>query len=86
VELRLKTGRILRGQLKTYAGKGTNRMAIVATENETSFIYLHQLDVDTRVRMDPLVRENFIRRQLNLPPVAPDEPIAPRTPYTEKTS
>ena len=69
VELRLKTGRIIHATLK-YAGRGTNRMVVVATEQGKRILYYKDLDRDSRLRLDVHFREEYIRYTLNLPPAA----------------
>ena len=71
VDLRLKTGRILHATLK-YVGRGTNRMAVVATGEGKRVLYYKDLDRDTRLHLDVRYREDYIRYSLNLPPTAGD--------------
>lgn len=71
VDLRLKTGRILHATLK-YVGRGTNRMAVVATGEGKRVLYYKDLDRDSRLHLDVRYREDYIRYSLNLPPTAGD--------------
>lgn len=75
VELRLKTGRIMRGTL-VLAGQGTNRVAILETGDGKTIIPYEKMDRNSRIRFDGKYREDYIRRTLKLPPAASMDPPA----------
>lgn len=70
VELRLKTGRIIHGTL-VLAGRGTNRVAVLETDEGKSIIGYADMDRDSRLRLDIKYREQYTRRMLRLPPEDP---------------
>ena len=78
VELRLRTGQIVRGKLLYYAGGRTNRIAVISNEKGKQLIEVQRVDLQTRLRMDAFLRENYMRKKLNMPPMPPPERTSTR--------
>ena len=71
VELRLITGRIIRGEWLHYSGGRTNRSAVIATEQGKQLIEVKPVDLQTRLRMDDFVRENYAEKTRHVPIALP---------------
>lgn len=74
VDLRRSNGQVVRGTLLRFAGNGTNRLALVATEEGTSLVPVAELDPPSRLRLDPDFRDRYVRRMLNLPSAGTAQP------------
>ncbi|NLB65894.1 MAG: hypothetical protein GX803_05440 [Lentisphaerae bacterium] len=70
IELRLRNGIVKKGVFVGVSGAGTNRVAIIDTDDGISRIQLPTLDGPSRRRLDPAYREAFIQHRLKtrLPP------------------
>jgi len=67
LELRQNTGQVIRGTLIKFAGTGTNRMVVIATEEGgKDFVPVNSQSREDRIRMDPEYREKYIRHMLNI--------------------
>jgi hypothetical protein len=80
IELRRNNGQVVRGALVRCAGQGTNRTAILATEEGKVVVPVCGVDPDARIRLDPDYREQYIRQRLTIPSSASPPRDTPGTP------